>query len=108
MAHVEAHVPKLGVVASDLLEPRLHVADVGDLTPEVEMDELQNVLPPRAIEQVEEFHQLDGAEAELGALASTLGPATGSLCGQLDANAGGRLNVHLLSHLEQHLELGEL
>src|SRR5919202_6177912 len=43
VAQVEAHAPQLGVIAADLLEPRFHETDVGDLTAEMEVHQLENV-----------------------------------------------------------------
>ena len=40
---VDARLPKLGVVARELLEPELDVANVGDLRSEVKVDQLEDV-----------------------------------------------------------------
>ena len=99
---------QLGVVAADLLQPGLDVADVGDLAAEVEVDQLEDVLPAQPLELVEQLHQLDRAEPELRALAAALGPPARALGRELDPDAGRRLHAHLVGHLEQHVELAEL
>ena len=108
MGEIEAHVPELDVVAPDLLQPGLHVPDIGDLAAQMEVDQLEDVLPVHPVEPVEQLHQLDGAEPELRPLPAALGPAARALGGQLDPHAGGRLDAHLVRHLEQHLQLAEL
>ena len=62
----------------------------------------------RPIQPVEQLHQLHGAEPELRALAAALGPAARAFGSQLDPDARGRRDTHLVRHLEQHLQLGEL
>ena len=108
VGQVEAHRAQLGVVAPDLLQPRLDVADVGDLAAEVEVHQLEDVLPPEPLQLVQQPDQLHRAQPELGVLAAALGPAARAFGRELDPNARRRLHAHLVGHLEQHLELVEL
>ena len=105
---VEPELPQLGVVARDLLERRLDVADVGDLRPEVKVDQLDDVERIFRLELVEHPHEPRGREPELGLLSSGLRPPPGSLARQLDPDARGRAHPQLTRHLQQHVDLGQL
>ena len=84
------------------------MADVGDLTSQVEVHQLEDVLPPPPLQLVEEPHQLHRREPELRALAAALGPAARALGRQLDPDPRGRSHAHLVGHLEQDVQLVEL
>ncbi len=84
MGDAEPHPAQLLVEPADLLESRLDVADVGDLAAQVEVHQPEAVLPARGHQLVEQAHELDRAEPELGLLATALGPASRPLGGELD------------------------
>jgi hypothetical protein len=108
VGQIESHAPQLGVVASDLLQARLHVPDIGDLAAQMEVHQTEDVLSVEPLELVEEPHQLDCGEPEFGALPAALGPAARALGGQLDTHSGGRLDAHITGYFEQHVQLVEL
>ena len=58
---VDTHRAQLGVVARDLLQSRLDVADVSDLRAEVKVNELEDIEAVDALQLVDQPHKLRGA-----------------------------------------------
>ena len=108
VGELEPHLPDLDVVPPDLLQRRLDEADVGDLAAQVEMHQLEQLLPSARRQPVEELHQLHRAEAELGAFAAALGPPPRALGGELDPDAEVGHHAHFVGHAERGLELAHL
>jgi len=104
MGQFESEVPDFRIVAADLLQAGAHHPDVGDLAAQVEVDQLEQVLQPVRGQAIEEAHELDGPESELGCLPAALGPSSGALGGELDADAEGRDHPHLSRHGQNRVE----
>src|SRR5207245_9243746 len=74
----------------------------------MEVDELQDIEPPRGTELLHRGHEIGGVEAELGLLSSALLPSAKAARRELDAHAGRRLDLHLVRDLQQHVDLAQL
>jgi hypothetical protein len=105
---VDTHAAQLRVVASDLLQARLDVPDVGDLRAKVEMNELEDVETADGFQLVYEPNELRGAETELRLLAAAPCPPARAFGVELDAHTGGRVHSELVGYLEQHIHLAQL
>ena len=108
MRNVDAQFVQLGVVARDLLKPRLDVANVGDLAAQVEVYQSQHVELAQFLESLDELHELSGVESELRFFAAALRPAAGPFGRQLDAHAGLRRDAEILRRLQQYVEFAQL
>ncbi len=105
---VHAHLAQFHVEPRDLLQPRLDEPDVGDLRAEMEMDEPQDVEAAEAAELLDGLHELRRVEPELRLLAAALRPPAESARGELDAHARRGRHLHLVGHLQQHVDLAQL
>src|SRR5688500_19399215 len=77
--NVDTRLPELRVVARDLLQRALDDADIGDLTADVEVKELQHLEASDRPKPVDELHELRRVEAVLRLLATTLRPVLRTL-----------------------------
>ena len=108
MGDVHTDGPELEIEARDFLQPRLDEANVGDLTAEVEMNQLQDADLSERLQFIDELDELGRAESELALLAATLCPPAGPFAGELDAHAAGRRHAEFFGDFEQHVELADL
>ena len=106
--HVDAHAAKLRVVTRNLLQSRLDVADVGDLRPKVEVDQLENVESIFILQAIDELHELCGAQSEFRFLAAALRPTSRPFGVQLDAHASRGIYTELVRDFEQHVDFTQL
>ena len=95
VAHVRAEPVQLDEDAARLAQRVLHGADVGDLRPDVEVQQLQAVEHLRLAQPVHRRHDLGGRQAELRAVARRLHPLAGALGRQpgADADHGAQVQV---------------
>src|SRR5688500_12287836 len=106
--NVDTRLPELRVVARDLLQRALDEADIGDLTADVEVNELQHLEAPDRPKPVDELHELRRVESELRLLATTLRPAPRTLGDELDADPRDRHDAEVVGGLQQDVELAQL
>ena len=108
--HVDggAERAQLGVEACRLAHAAVHVADVGDLRAQVEVQHLHAVEMARPAQRVERAQDLPGGEAELGALAAGVLPLAGTDRGQANAQADARRHVQRRRLVQHDAQLGEL
>src|SRR5208283_129893 len=86
----------------------LDVADVGDLTAEMEVQQLEAILQARGLECFEGADGLCDREAEFRAVPAGGFPAAGAAAGKLDADADLGPHADLLGVFEDQVELGVL
>ncbi len=86
---------QLGVDAGGFVERVLHDPDVGDLAPQVEVQELEAVLHPVLLQFIETAQHFSDGEAELRAVASRRLPAPAATRGQLDPHPNPRPDADL-------------
>ena len=105
---VDAHVPEFAIVARHLGQSGLDKADVGDLTPEMEVNQFENIDALLRVQTVNQLDQFRGAHTELALLTATLRPSAGALTGEFDAHTAHRLHVEFLGDFQQDIQFTEL
>src|SRR5437764_880927 len=108
MRDVETHRPKLHVETRHFLEAELDEANVGDLRPEVKVNQLEHVQPAEAAELIDQRDKIGGVQAELRLLTTAFLPPPEAAARQLDADACGRRDTKLVGDLEKHVDFGQL
>src|SRR5688500_9812933 len=108
MRDSDSQLAELGVVARDLLKPRLDVADVGDLRAEVKVNQLENVEATERLEAVDQLDELRGAQPELRFLSAAFCPAARAFRVKLDPYARRWRHAELVGHLQQNIHLAQL
>ena len=70
----------------------------------MEMNQLQAILHPFAIEKIERFEKLTGCQAEFAGIATRFFPLATTGRSQFDADTDIRLYIQLLRHLGNQLQ----
>ena len=105
---VEAHLMQLDIELRSLAQGVLDAAYLGNLTADVEVNQLQAILQVLLVEEVQGFEQLAGSEAELAGVSTALLPLATATGGQLDADANVGAHLQLTRHLSDDVQLVEL
>src|SRR3954452_24104267 len=72
------------------------------------MYQFQNVEPPGGTKLLDRGHEVGRVQTELGFFATAFFPAAEAPRRELDANACGRGDLHLLGNLKQDVDLAQL
>src|SRR5262249_56854619 len=112
-AHVEVFERRtlpghLDVESTRLAQRVLHVADVGNLAAEVEVEQLEAVEQPRLAHEADRIHQLRAGEPEFRAIAARGLPPASAAGGELHPNPNPRLDAGGPSHFADQRQLGRL
>jgi hypothetical protein len=99
---------KLHVELCRLAQRRLYAPYLGDLTADVEVDELQAVLHIDFLQNVQSLQQFTRIEAELAGVAAALLPFACARRGELDADADVGPYTELLRHVGDDLQFVDL